>query len=453
MFKNLDKVFKFTFKNQVTTSGYRSVTIIFAIILLLAPVAVMLLVDKFGGDDKEEAIKPCGADRVYVINEATPNTDYNMLNSLGTEGYTDIKYSNCGSVEEALETVAERGETKSLILQISVEDDVIADRIIVPKGSDIDEDTARNFERFLDDGGEMVTVIASGIELTDLQEVGLQTEVDVYSSEGYSAGESLNSKEAEQQQNNEAMVPIFRYMLIILSLVVIYMMVLTYGNGINQNVVMEKSSKLMDTMLVSIQPQALITGKMAGVLLAAILQIMTWIVATLIGVIGGVKVMDILHPGTSNVILAFIKSFNKLNLFKPVNIIIAVFSLLLGIVMFSSLSAMSGAISNTKEEASANQSVFVILVLASFYLVLFFGMKADVATWLYLLPFTSTMILPAGICTGTVSTTLGLVSILIMLAVTILFLILAGKLYVMMSLYKGNKVNLRKAFKMLFSKA
>ena len=80
-------------------------------------------------------------------------------------------------------------------------------------------------------------------------------------------------------------------------------------------------------------------------------------------------------------------------------------------------------------------------------------MKADVATWLYLLPFTSTMILPAGICTGTVSTTLGLVSILIMLAVPILFLILAGTLYVMMSLYKGNKVNLRKAFKMLFSKA
>ncbi|MBR6401962.1 MAG: ABC transporter permease [Eubacterium sp.] len=452
MFKNLDKVFKFTFRNQVKTKGYLGFTIFMAILLLLVPTGIMLLVDKSG--DKEEELKPCGADRVYVVNESTPDTDYNMFNSLGIDGYTDIQYSNSETVEDALDTIAERGEKTSLVLQFSVEDDVIADRIIVPEESDIDEDTAENLYKFLDEGGQMVSVISSGISFADLQEAGLQTEVDVYNSEGYTSGQSLMDDEAAaQNQIKDSMLPIFRYLLIIISIIVIYTMVIVYGNGINQNVVMEKSSKLMDTMLVSIQPQALITGKMIGVLSAAIIQILVWTFSALIGVVGGIKVMDMIHPGTSNIVLKFLKSFGELGLFKPVNIIIAVLALLLGIVLYASLSAMSGAISNSREEAAANQSVFIIIVLASFYLVMFFGLKKEAATWLYLIPFTSTMVLPAGICTGTVSTTVGLGAILIMLVTSIIFLVLAGKLYVMMSLYKGNKVNLRKAFKMLFQKA
>ena len=249
------------------------------------------------------------------------------------------------------------------------------------------------------------------------------------------------------------LIAVAAFSLIFISIMVVYMMVLIYGNGINQSVVMEKSSKLMDTMLVSIQPQALITGKLLGVLGAAFLQVLSWAVALIAGMIVGVKGMDMIHPGTSFTALTFLKSFNELNLFRPINVIIGIVSLLIGILFYASFSAISGSISSTKEEAQSNQSIFVMLLVISFYLVLFFGMKQDIATWLYLVPFTSVMVLPAGICTGSISIALGLAGLLIIIVSSVLLLVLAGKLYVMMSLYKGNKVSLSKALKMLAGKA
>lgn len=452
MFKNLDKVFKFTFKNQINTGGYKGATIGTAIFLLLLPVIILLIIDKVSGG--EDALKPCGADRVYVVNDATPDADYNVLNMLGVEGYTDIQYSNAKTVDEAMNLISDRKETTSLIMEFQVNEDEVDERIIIPENSSIEEDDAKQLDKFLDEGGQMVTIVASGISVTELTEMGMKTETDIFNNKGYASNESLlNDDEIAEKQLNSEILPVFNMILIFLSIMVVYMMVLVYGSGINQSVVMEKSSKLMDTMLVSIQPQALITGKLLGVLGAAFLQIIAWVVSLIVGVIAGVKVIDVMHPEANFSALAFIKSFNELNLFKPLNVIIGVLALLFGILFYSSFSAIAGSISSTKEEAQSNQGIFVMILVVSFYLVLFFGLKQDIATWLYILPLTSAMVLPAGICTGTVSIGIATVGLLILIVTSAILLILAGKLYVMMSLYKGNKVNIGKALKMLAGKA
>lgn len=452
MFKNLDKVFKFTFKNQINTGGYKGATIGTAIFLLLLPVIILLIIDKVSGG--EDALKPCGADRVYVVNDATPDADYNVLNMLGVEGYTDIQYSNAKTVDEAMNLISDRKETTSLIMEFQVNEDEVDERIIIPENSSIEEDDAKQLDKFLDEGGQMVTIVASGISVTELTEMGMKTETDIFNNKGYASNESLlNDDEIAEKQLNSEILPVFNMILIFLSIMVVYMMVLVYGSGINQSVVMEKSSKLMDTMLVSIQPQALITGKLLGVLGAAFLQIIAWVVSLIVGVIAGVKVIDVMHPEANFSALTFIKSFNELNLFRPLNVIIGVLALLFGILFYSSFSAIAGSISSTKEEAQSNQGIFVMILVVSFYLVLFFGLKQDIATWLYILPLTSAMVLPAGICTGTVSIGIATVGLLILIVTSAILLILAGKLYVMMSLYKGNKVNIGKALKMLAGKA
>ena len=392
--------------------------------------------------------------RVYVVNDATPDADYNVLNMLGVEGYTDIQYSNAKTVDEAMNLISDRKETTSLIMEFQVNEDEVDERIIIPENSSIEEDDAKQLDKFLDEGGQMVTIVASGISITELTEMGMKTETDIFNNKGYASNESLlNDDEIAEKQLNSEILPVFNMILIFLSIMVVYMMVLVYGSGINQSVVMEKSSKLMDTMLVSIQPQALITGKLLGVLGAAFLQIIAWVVSLIVGVIAGVKVIDVMHPEANFSALTFIKSFNELNLFRPLNVIIGVLALLFGILFYSSFSAIAGSISSTKEEAQSNQGIFVMILVVSFYLVLFFGLKQDIATWLYILPLTSAMVLPAGICRGTVSIGIATVGLLILIVTSAILLILAGKLYVMMSLYKGNKVNIGKALKMLAGKA
>ena len=62
------------------------------------------------------------------------------------------------------------------------------------------------------------------------------------------------------------------------------------------------------------------------------------------------------------------------------------------------------------------------------------------------------MLLPAGICTGSIPVGTAVAGLAILILTSVGLLVLAGKLYKMMSLYKGNAVNISKALKMLAGK-
>jgi ABC-type Na+ efflux pump permease subunit len=69
-----------------------------------------------------------------------------------------------------------------------------------------------------------------------------------------------------------------------------------------------------------------------------------------------------------------------------------------------------------------------------------------------ILPFTAAMIMPADVSLGVVSPGIIAASLVCMIAFIMAFVILAGRIYKMMSLYKGNKVSIREVLIMTFSK-
>ena len=449
MFKNFSKVFKFTFHNQVTTKSFKAATIIITALLIIVPVAIFALVGASSSDDDDELVA-CGAEKIYVVNEKNPDVDYSLLNSIGVKDYSSFDYINSKSVSEALETINNAGEVTSIVLEITEGEEGYSSRIVVPSKTVLDTEKVEKYDEFLSQNMNFFSVLASGQDVMALSMMSMPIETDSFKASSYKAGDSLfNDKAAVDQQNNDDMLKGFTPILTFISIMVIYFIVIMYGNGITQNVVMEKASKLMDTMLVSVHPQAMIFGKMLGVLAAAFIQFFSWVIGLVVGLIAGVKVIQMIKPGKDFAVVTFLKSFKELNIFTPVNTIIAVLVLILGIVFYCALAAICGAISSSREEAASNQAIFVIALLISFYLVLFGGMSGDVATWLYLLPFTSAMILPPQICAGTLDLGIGLAGLGIMVAATLLLIILAGKLYTMMALYKGKQVNIVTAFKMM----
>ena len=453
MFKNFSKVFKFTFHNQVATKGFKLGTILFAILLFAVPAVVLYLVGASSSDD-DGKIKSCEAEKIYVVTDTEQASDFNILNSLGIEGYTGIQYVEAKSVQDALKTVKDNDEKTSIILEIT-NGESLSERIIIPENCTIKKKTVGYYEDFMDEAGQMFTVVASGLPMQELSKLSMPINSDVYSSDGYAAGTSLKAdKAALDEQNNSDILKVLNPLLTFVVVMIVYFVVIMYGNGIMQNIVMEKSSKLMDTMLVSIHPQALIFGKMIGVLAAAFLQVFTWLIALVGGFFTGYILVEHFYPNNDIAFITFLKSFKDLGIFQPLNVIIAILVLLVGIIFYCSISAICGAISSSREEAASNQAIFVIILLVSFYLVLFNidGTGSAFADWLYLLPCTSAFVLPSGICTGIISIPLALAGLGIVVVTSGLLLFLAGKLYTMMSLYKGNKVDIVKAMKMLASK-
>ena len=453
MFKNFDKVFKFTFKNQVSTSGYRNGTIITGLILFLLPILIFVIAAVASKDDDGE-LKKCKAEQIYVVDPEAPDADFNILNSLGVEGYTDIKYANEKTVEDALKTIKDNGEEKSLILQIKKEDGGLYSRIILPDSSKIKKEDAEHYNDFVDQNNNVFTVIASGISTENIAELMMQTKYSVYDNEGYKTGTDMyadKSKVAEQK--NAEILPGFNMALTYVAIIIIYLIIILYGNSILQNIVLEKSSKLMDTMLISVTPESMIFGKMLAILLSGIMQLLIWLAAIVGGMAAGVKAYETIAGNIGGTVVTFLKSFSSMGIFKPLNVIIGILALIFGIILYASISAVAGAISSSREEAASNQGLFIMLLVISFYIVIFKGLNTtNVATWLYLLPFTSAMVLPSGISTGVISMGLGMAGLAILVVSSVLLIILAGRLYKMLALYKGNKVDISKAIKMLSGK-
>ena len=453
MFKNFDKVFKFTFKNQTSTSGYKNGTIITALLLFIIPVAIFMIAGA-ASKSKSDDLKECGADRIYVVDEEAPEAKFDTLNMLGIEGYTDIKYSNVESIDEALEKIKDRDEKTSLILQVEKENGRIHSRIILPDSSKITKEDAENYEDFIDETGNVFAVLASGVSVSDMTQVMLQSDYTVYDRTGYQNGTDIYADQAKvDEQKNADLLPGFNIALTYIAILIIYLVIILYGNSILQNIVLEKSNKLMDTMLISVAPESMIFGKMLAILTAGIMQLLIWLAAIAGGVATGLKLYDTFFNNIGGSVITFIKSFSELGIFRPLNVVIGILALIVGIVLYASMSAVAGAISSNREEAASNQGLFIMILVICFYIVIFKGISGgDIVTWIYLLPFTSAMVLPSGICSGMISLGLGLAGLAIMIVCSVLFLILAGKLYKMMSLYKGNTVNIRKALKMLMNK-
>lgn len=453
MFKNFDKVFKFTFKNQVSTKGYKMGTIVTTLILFAIPVAIFIISGMLlKSGDKE--LKPCGADKIYVVDEAAPDVDFNVLNSLGIEGYESLEYINAKTVQDALDMIDANNEDKSLVLQIKKEDGSLDSRLVLPDDSIIEKDDAKNYNDFIEQSGNSFAIIASGVNVQDLQQAMIPSEYKVYDNKGYSEGKDLYSDQKKlDEQNNADALPIFNIAITYISIIIIYMIIIMYGNNILQTIVLEKTNKLMDTMLISVAPQAMIFGKMLAILTAGIMQILSWIAGVALGFAAGLKIYDVFFGEVSGTVVTFFKSFTSLGLFKPLNVIVGILALIFGIIVYASMSAVAGAISSSRDEAASNQGLFIMILLISFYVVIFKGIKASgVATWLYLLPFTSPMLLPAGICTGSIPVGTAVAGLAILILTSVGLLVLAGKLYKMMSLYKGNAVNISKALKMLAGK-
>ena len=453
MFKKADKVFKFTFHNQVTSGSYKTMTILITLLLFIIPVAIFGMIGVFTGNKEDESTES-GIDKVYVVNSIAPDVDYNTLNLMQTENYTDIAYARAENLDAAIDEITKNGEKTSVVLIIEKnEDGYLIANTVYPDDTLLEADKMKHFNEFLSEQEQVLTVLSGGLSPESIMLFSVPTSKDVYTTAGYETGTSIyeTDKESLRQKDNQEILPAFNMILVFVTVMIVYFIVLAYGASINQNVVLEKASKLMDTMLISVPPRSLIFGKLLGVLLAAFIQFYLWIAALAGGMIVGVKFYESLAPDSELALINFFKSFSELGLFKPLNIVIGVLVLTFGIVLYCALAAISGAISSSKEEATSNQSIFVILLVVCFYLVLMKGMEGEVPNWLYIFPGTAAMVLPAGICSGTVSVTIALISLAVMAVTAVAALVLAGKLYVMMALFKGNNVKIGKALKMLFS--
>jgi len=433
------RIFAFTLRQCCSERSWLITTIIIGALLLVGiPLLLMLSVSL--EDGSAEGSQPIR--NVYVCDETEGTADYNAL-AQGDE-FSDVTYTAFATFAEAKDAFSKADANSSALLHVTFKDDAYALNFCLADETEITMDEAYALADYVEAGFMTVLVHKSGLSPEQL--AAYATPFMTVTGQLNADGTATESKDLATQLI-EFIFPFFVIMLM-------YFMVLFYGQSVANSVLLEKTSKLMDTMLTAVHPFALIFGKLFAVTFTAFLQILIWLFSAVIGCIVGLIAALDMAPETENTVVNTLNTIKEnQTLFTVKGIVLAVIFIGLGILLYCALSAISGALASKAEDLGKTNYIFVMVLLFSFFMCLgspgVSNSMISTATWLNYFPFTAILVVPGQLLLGQLSMTDALISMAIMLVTVIVIIRIAAVIYRMLVLYKGNVPTLKMLLAMM----
>ncbi|MCP4685469.1 MAG: ABC transporter permease [bacterium] len=172
----------------------------------------------------------------------------------------------------------------------------------------------------------------------------------------------------------EAIPFMIKYFAALIFVMLIYVMIITYGATLMRSIIEEKNSRIIEVLVSSVSPFQLMAGKVVGLGLAAFTQVAVWVV------LGAAIFM-----ATSSGGLEIDPAVGRM-VFNPVIVTFFLLFFISGYIMYSSLFALIGSIVNSDKEAQ--NFIFPITISLILPVMVAFAVVRDPgATWVQVLSF------------------------------------------------------------------
>ena len=162
--------------------------------------------------------------------------------------------------------------------------------------------------------------------------------------------------------------------------------------------------------------------------------------------------------GEVHIIRDIIESGLLDGMFSPFGIVISLLIVVAGCVLYCSLASVGGALAGKQEDLQSTNILFTMAIVISFLVVIFgggsfsdSGMISD-APWLNWVPFTAVLVTPSRVLLGDIGIAQGIGSLAVIILTAAVIMYLAGRIYKMMSFYKGSAPKITQVFGMLKNK-
>ncbi|MDE5646485.1 MAG: ABC transporter permease [Muribaculaceae bacterium] len=218
------------------------------------------------------------------------------------------------------------------------------------------------------------------------------------------------------KDDSDSMPTEFSAILGIIMSMLLYVFLLLYGIQVMQSIVEEKSNRVLEVIVSSIRPTQLLTGKIAGIGLVAITQILIWAVCLLIlsvAVLPAIMSPDMLadvqamQAGAQIADTADIELVGAIaTVTNPAFIFQLFFWLIIflvgGFLLYASLFAAVGSAVDNIQDASQLQTVIIMPIIVAMLSSMSVASAPDsgLVFWLSMIPFTSPMVMMARIPFG-----------------------------------------------------
>lgn len=246
---------------------------------------------------------------------------------------------------------------------------------------------------------------------------------------------------------------IFNYMIQLGFIMILIFIISFSGESIASSVVSEKAGKMVEFLMITIKPMAILVGKVLAVLLTVIMQVFGMIIC---GIISAVICNAVNGNFVSNYLESTIESLNNAQntfSFNPVTILISVLFIIGGLLFYALIASICGAAVSKIEELSEGIVLFTFVLIIGAYMSMgvammifsggYTGEPGVYEMITYMLPISSAFSVPQNLITSYVGYGPALISLVILYVSVFLMAVLSSKVYEYMLFYNGATLKLK----------
>lgn len=442
------KVFGFTFTQQVHSKSFIVGTVVVCIIVMLLVGGVNIIPKLAGagelltGDISSETID---LSAVYLIDDSGTLTadDAAVLEQSG------VKLSETDkSAAELIDALSQADAGKALVTVTADQSDgeVLGYAVKTYYSPDTDSGSV-----------DTLSGLVSGlVTYRNMMNAGVSPE-NYAATQRYVTASKIQAG-ADEWNVFETMI---NYVVPMVISLVLFILIFAYGQMVAQSIATEKTSRVMELLLTSVRPLAIVIGKVLAMGLVSLLQFM------LIGAVGGIsfamtapfgiggdliKIMQNteLQVGENAAIAEAVNgSFGSLS---PLTFILIFVIFVLGFLLFALIAALVGASVSRMEDLAQAMQPYSLLGVLGFYLAYFpsimtmdsldTGAASDNAmqTFACFFPVSSPFALPSALLLGNLSLPEVLSAVLILAASVVLVAVIVARVYELIILHSGSRL-------------
>jgi len=224
------------------------------------------------------------------------------------------------------------------------------------------------------------------------------------------------------------------------------------GEAIASSIVTEKSSKVIELLMTSIKPMAIVIGKV----FAALVVILTQFTVVILGFLGSSIITNSIKSGE---FVGFRIPSEISDMFTDIlgttegiwyKLIIILVLIALGFVFFGVIAALAGATISKMDELAEGVKIYSMILVISAYICMAILMAGNIGSGaggivnaVLVIPFTSIFLLPGYLLLGKASVGTALIAILIQAAAIILLFKFVSNVYEYLIYHKGSPVKIK----------
>jgi len=426
-------VFCFSFMQGIKQKAYVGFIVFVAVVVLAAPFVLKL----FEGDGENTI--DVTVEKLVVFDEVGLPIDYSkaFAGSICEDVKVEVSVQpDSAAFDSYVEGYVEAEDLKEMALRISFEETGLFSLKFV-KGAKADlsgdecDAVVEAFDAFF------TTEKLSAIDVSEEQYAFINQSVNTEVLFTDETGATIEEEEEAAEGISEE-----AYFVLLGGIMVCTMLISLSGGSIASSIVTEKSTRVVEYLMINVRPLALIVGKILSALLLTLIQFAVAVVGVLLS--NGLQqaVFGAEAGNSLTDMMSFMTVFEGISV---VNLILAVLIIFMGIMFFGILAGLAGASVSKMEELAEGLKIYNMLMIIGAYVGIAIcimetmgGVDPMIINVCSLIPITTPFIVPAALLMGRCTTVIAVIGLILLVLLTIALYLFTANVYESLIFYNGK---------------